>query len=195
MSASLWRSIAELGDLDANPSAPSRCRGPGPRKGRPPVVFPELSLTGYHLLDQVPDVALAPATGAPESAPGRASREIDIVVGFVEEGAGHRFHNSAAYLSAGEVLHVHRKLFLPTYGMFQEGRDFAAGERLRGVRGAVRAERPAPLRGPVAPDLPVAAGPGGAPRRSFALSNGPTRGARPDGRHHQHRRLEGVCSA
>jgi predicted amidohydrolase len=62
----------------------------------------------------------------------RASHEIDIVVGFVEEGPGHRYYNAGAYLSAGEVRHVHRKLFLPTYGMFQEGREFAPGDRLRG---------------------------------------------------------------
>jgi predicted amidohydrolase len=94
------------------------------------VVFPELSLTGYQLLDQVPDVALSPG-GEILVALARSSEKIDIVAGFAEEGPGHRFYNSAVYFSAGETLHVHRKLFLPTYGMFQEGRDFARGERLR----------------------------------------------------------------
>jgi len=94
------------------------------------VVFPELSLTGYHLGDQVPDLALsldAPLLREIQD----ASRDIDIVVGFVEDGAGHRFHNAAAYFSAGTLVHVHRKVYLPTYGMFQEGREFARGARLR----------------------------------------------------------------
>jgi predicted amidohydrolase len=94
------------------------------------VVFPELSLTGYVLRDQVPEVA-----STLESETLRAmcemSREIDIVVGFVEESPEHLFYNAAAYLSGGQVRHVHRKVYLPTYGMFEEGRDFASGGRLR----------------------------------------------------------------
>ena len=94
------------------------------------VVFPELSLTGYLLRDQVPDVALR--LDDPLLRPLlKASRQIDIIFGMAEEVDGHRFHNSAVYLSAGRALHVHRKLHLPTYGMFDEGRDFAPGDRLR----------------------------------------------------------------
>jgi predicted amidohydrolase len=94
------------------------------------VVFPELSLTGYHLADQVPELALE-HDAAPLREIADASREIDIVVGFVEDSPGHRFFNAAGYFSAGELLFTHRKIYLPTYGMFQEGREFAAGETLR----------------------------------------------------------------
>jgi predicted amidohydrolase len=59
---------------------------------------------------------------------------VDAVVGFVEEGSGYRFYNAAAYLSRGKVVHVHRKIYLPTYGMFDEGRDFAPGETLRAFK-------------------------------------------------------------
>ncbi len=97
------------------------------------VVFPELSLTGYLLRDQVPDVALGLESAVIKRLK-RESREVDIVVGFVEEAPGHRFYNSAAYLSAGRLVHVHRKVFLPTYGMFDEGRDFACGDRIRAFR-------------------------------------------------------------
>jgi predicted amidohydrolase len=94
------------------------------------VVFPELSLTGYLLRDQVPDVALR--IDDPLLKPLlRASRNLGIIFGFVEESDGHRFYNAAAYLSGGRVVHVHRKIYLPTYGMFDEGRDFAAGDKLR----------------------------------------------------------------
>jgi len=45
-------------------------------------------------------------------------------VGFVEEAAGDPglVYNAAAYLSRGRILHIHRKVFLPTFGMFEEGR-------------------------------------------------------------------------
>ena len=94
------------------------------------VVFPELSLTGYLLRDQVPEVAVAlddPLLGRLAE----ASRSIDVVAGFVEDAPGHRFYNSAGYFSKGRLVHVQRKLYLPNYGMFQEGRDFAAGDTLR----------------------------------------------------------------
>jgi predicted amidohydrolase len=94
------------------------------------VVFPELSLTGYDLQDLVPEVAM-PAHGEVLGRLAAASAHIDVVAGFVEEDAGHRFYNAAAYLSGGGIVHVHRKLHLPTYGLFQEGREFAPGESLR----------------------------------------------------------------
>ncbi len=56
---------------------------------------------------------------------------LDIVVGFVDEDARHRFYIASAYLSAGRVLHVHHKVYLPTYGMFDEGRFFAHGDSIR----------------------------------------------------------------
>jgi predicted amidohydrolase len=61
----------------------------------------------------------------------RASRDVDLVFGFVEETPDHRYHNATAYLSRGKVVHVHRKVYLANYGMFEEGRDFAAGDRIR----------------------------------------------------------------
>jgi NAD+ synthase (glutamine-hydrolysing) len=96
------------------------------------LVFPELSLTGYVLQDLTPAVALTPATGDPIFKPLlEASREIDLVVGFVEEDRRHRFYIASAYLSRGAVLHVHHKVYLPTYGLFDEGRFFAWGDSIR----------------------------------------------------------------
>jgi NAD+ synthase (glutamine-hydrolysing) len=93
------------------------------------VVFPELSLTGYGLQDLVPTVA---HRAVPEDPVFKrlldASRDIDVVVGFVEEDVRNRFFISSAYLSRGEVSHVHRKVYLPTYGLFDEGRFFAWGD-------------------------------------------------------------------
>jgi predicted amidohydrolase len=60
-----------------------------------------------------------------------ASQAMDLVVGFVEEDSRHRYYIAAAYLSQGQIVHVHRKVYLPTYGMFEEGRYLAAGDCFR----------------------------------------------------------------
>jgi predicted amidohydrolase len=94
------------------------------------VVFPELSLTGYYLRDLVPEVAVrldSPTIAALVE----RSRKISIAFGFVEETPEYDFHIAAAYLEAGEIRHVHRKVYLPTYGMFDEERYFAAGSRVQ----------------------------------------------------------------
>ena len=94
------------------------------------VVFPELSLTGYFLRDMVPDVAVR--LSSPEMERLQAlSRDVSLVAGLVLESEDHRFFNTAVYLEDGEVRHIHRKVYLPTYGMFDEQRYFARGGRLR----------------------------------------------------------------
>ena len=60
-----------------------------------------------------------------------ASKDIDLVVGFVDEDYRHRFYIASAYLSGGRLLHVHHKLYLPTYALFDEGRFFTRGDSLR----------------------------------------------------------------
>ena len=92
------------------------------------VVFPELSLTGYLLQDLVAEVARPLTEGGFLEPLVEASRHRDILVGLVEESPRFLFHNAAVYLSQGKILHVHRKVYLPTYGMFDEGRYFAAGK-------------------------------------------------------------------
>ena len=52
-----------------------------------------------------------------------------VSFGFIED-AGGRFHNSQALVSRGRVLHVHRKLNLPTYGRLTRGEHYAKGERI-----------------------------------------------------------------
>jgi predicted amidohydrolase len=93
------------------------------------VVFPELSLTGYALQDLVPTVAQRADPSDPIFKQLlAASQNIDVVVSFVEEDVRNRFFISSAYLSQGTILHVHRKVYLPTYGLFDEGRFFAWGD-------------------------------------------------------------------
>jgi predicted amidohydrolase len=94
------------------------------------VVFPELGLTGYFLKDLVPEVALrldAPQIGRLKA----LSHHIAIAIGLVEVTSDYRFFNSALYLEGGEIRHVHRKVYLPTYGLFDEQRYLARGDRFR----------------------------------------------------------------
>jgi predicted amidohydrolase len=99
------------------------------------IVFPELSLTGYFLRDMVPEVALH--RGSIEIAQLiEAASPMAIVAGFVEEAGGHQFYNAAFYAEAGRLLHVHRKVYLPTYGLFEEQRYFSAGKRFAAFNSA-----------------------------------------------------------
>jgi len=96
------------------------------------IVFPELSLTGYVLQDLVASAAHKPTEDDPIFKHLlKASHDMDIVVGFVDEDSRHRFYIASAYLSGGKVLHVHHKVYLPTYGLFDEGRFFAWGDSIR----------------------------------------------------------------
>jgi NAD+ synthase (glutamine-hydrolysing) len=96
------------------------------------VVFPELGLTGYQLQDLAAEVAMR--VDDPRLATlARSTTGLSAIVSFVEESADHRLFIAAALLEDGELRHLHRKLFLPTYGLFDERRFFAAGDRLRAV--------------------------------------------------------------
>ena len=92
------------------------------------IVFPELSLTGYYVKDLAGELACA--ADDPRLAPiAEASRELDVSAGFVERGADARLHIAQGYWSGGKLVHVHRKVYLPTYGIFDDGRYFGPGDR------------------------------------------------------------------
>lgn len=96
------------------------------------ILFPELSLTGYFLRDQVDDVGLT--TEDPRLRPLlERSRRISIVFGFVERSREGRLYNALGFLEDGRFLGIHRKVHLVSYGLFDEGRDFAAGEQFRAI--------------------------------------------------------------
>src|SRR5690606_2027569 len=94
---------------------------------RPDVLqLPETALTGYFMEGGVREVAVTAGTLARDlddawrRARGESGGALDVVVGFYESWRD-TLHNSALYVRlgealGGEVLHVHRKNFLPTYG-------------------------------------------------------------------------------
>lgn len=132
MNLALAQINTRLGNLDANLEKHLALAKDAGQAGADLLVFPELSLTGYVLQDIAASVACQPAKDDPVFKPLlAASRKLDLLVGFVEQDSRHRFYISAAYLSAGEIVHIHRKVHLPTYGIFDERRYFAAGDAFR----------------------------------------------------------------
>ncbi len=101
------------------------------------VVFPETATSGYFVEGGVRDVAVTAGTlfrdltlehEAAKAPP------LDVAVGFYEE-FQHRYYNSCLYATLGGkhagVRHVHRKVFLPTYGVFDEERFVERGREIR----------------------------------------------------------------
>lgn len=95
------------------------------------VVFPELSLSGYSIKDANWDVALRATDTVVLKPLLEESRDIAVILGCVEESEEFGIHNSAFYVHAGTARSVHRKTYLPTYGMFEEQRYFSPGKSVR----------------------------------------------------------------
>lgn len=94
------------------------------------ILFPELSLTGYSLKDATFDVALSKNDKFFNKLLNLSSK-ISISFGFVEMGERHEFYNSNLFLEDGIIRAHHRKVYLPTYGVFEEDRYFSSGSRFK----------------------------------------------------------------
>lgn len=115
-----------LGDVPANARRVGETLAAAPTADL--VVFPELTLTGYDLGRVDDDVSLE--AGDPVIADLGAGAGAAFVVGFAEAGPVHTY-NSAAYVEGGAVRHVHRKLYLPNYSIWEERKHFTPGSKLR----------------------------------------------------------------
>lgn len=98
------------------------------------VCFPETSTSGYFLEGGVREHAVTAGQLAADLHRAYAGPPVDVVVGFYEVWRN-KLYNSALYVSLGEsaplVRHVHRKVFLPTYGLFDEARFVEPGHEIR----------------------------------------------------------------
>jgi predicted amidohydrolase len=119
-----------LGDVDANLELAAGWLRRASEEGAQLTVLPELALTGYLLQDLVPEVAMA-ADDPRLLGIGAGAAGMLVAVGFVEETAEHRYCNSVALVRDGELIGLHRKVYLPTYGLFDEGRFTRGGDRIR----------------------------------------------------------------
>lgn len=121
-----------LGDIEFNLDLHCRVLEAAVREGVDCVIFPELSLTGYFLKDLVPDVAMRD-TDAVAARLAKVSGDLTVVVGGVTESRDVSFYNSALVIESGVVVGGHDKVYLPTYGLFDEQRYFARGSRFSPV--------------------------------------------------------------
>ena len=99
------------------------------------VCFPETALSGYFLEGGVREHAVTAGRLAGElHRVYGAGPALDVCVGFYEVWRN-KLYNSAMYVSLGETIpiirHVHRKVFLPTYGLFDEERFVERGREIR----------------------------------------------------------------
>jgi len=127
----------EVGDIHGNAQRmEERAHRALTEHGADLIAFPELALTGY----PPEDLLLRPSfvAAAREALLGLAQRVqgVDMLVGlpWLEEG---RLYNAAAWIHDGAIVDVYRKQLLPNYGVFDERRYFASGDRplVRALKG------------------------------------------------------------
>ncbi len=100
------------------------------------LVLPETAVSGYFVEGGVRELAVTAGTlfrdlAAQHSLAG--APPLDVALGFYEE-FNDRHYNSALYAALGGaapgIRHVHRKMFLPTYGVFDEERFVDRGHQI-----------------------------------------------------------------
>lgn len=116
-----------LGEVEANLGHAGDRVAEARAQGAELVVFPELSLHGYHLGEIAGDRSLPAAD--PRLAR-LAEAGPDVLIGFHEDG-GTRTYNAAAHLGAGRTRHLHRKLYLPNYLVWEERKRCSPGQAMR----------------------------------------------------------------
>ncbi|KOT62366.1 MULTISPECIES: nitrilase-related carbon-nitrogen hydrolase [Streptomyces] len=127
MRVALAQTDCALGEVDANVATAREEAEKAAEQGADLVVFPELSLHGYHLGVLPRDVSV--------EAQDPRLRDLstlgpDVLVGFHEHTVL-RAYNTAAYYTDGALLHAHRKLYLPNYLSWEERKHVSPGQSLR----------------------------------------------------------------
>jgi predicted amidohydrolase len=119
-----------LGDTEENLRRAKEVVAQAKDRGADLTVFPELSLSGYALEELGDDVAIEAHSELLVSL-AEAAGEMAVVVGFCEEGQRFQTYNSAAYLEGGSIRHLHRKLYLPNYRIYEERKHYNPGQSMR----------------------------------------------------------------
>ena len=127
MRVALAQTDCVLGEVEENLAVAREQIGQAAAQGADLVVFPELSLHGYHLgglhrdtsLDATDIRLLELSTLGP-----------DVMVGLHEH-TSLRAYNTSAYYAGGQLLHAHRKLYLPNYLAWEERKHVSPGQHLR----------------------------------------------------------------
>src|ERR687898_2070405 len=119
-----------LGDTEENLRKAKEVVAEARNRGADLTVFPELSLSGYALEELDDDIPIE-AHSEPIRSLAEAAGEMAVVVGFCEEGQRFQTYNSAAYLEGRELRHLHRKLYLPNYRIYEERKHYNPGQSMR----------------------------------------------------------------
>jgi predicted amidohydrolase len=130
MRVSLVQNRPVLGDTDGNLDRAATAIDRAVGEGADLVVFPELATSGYDLGDVSADLALSAADPRLTEL-SRGAGDAGVLLGFPEHTQGVHVYNSAAHLQGGRVVHCHRKLYLPTYDIFEERKHFSPGQHMR----------------------------------------------------------------
>jgi predicted amidohydrolase len=125
--------VAQIETAFANPAANARKHLDFIQQAREAkadvLLFPELSLAGHGAGTETLRLALStdnPLIGELAAAAG----PMRTVFGFIEEGPGAQFYNVAAAVRDNRLEFLHRKINLATYGRLEEGKHYAAGDRV-----------------------------------------------------------------
>ncbi|MBW5426261.1 amidohydrolase [Streptomyces sp. BG9H] len=128
MRVALAQTDCALGEVGDNLESARHQVDQAATQGADLVVFPELSLHGYHLGGLARDASLT--TDDPRLLALAAPDGPDVLVGLHEHTAL-RAYNTAAYYTKGQLLHAHRKLYLPNYLAWEERKHVSPGQHLR----------------------------------------------------------------
>src|SRR3954470_24775776 len=117
------------GDIDANLRKHLDVVAAARAAGVELLLFPELSLTGHSPGADTLRLAVSRDHRVVREI-AKAAQEMVTVFGIIEEAAAAQFYNSAVAVQDGNVVFVHRKINLATYGKLEDGKHFAAGNRV-----------------------------------------------------------------
>lgn len=129
MKASIAQISPVFGDWEANLQKHYKFTDIAIKNGADLIIFPEMSMTGYFLRDLVPNLSVGPDF-SPIKLLFEMSNEIDIVTSFPERSEDFHYYISSIYLHKGKIMHLHRKIYLPINGMFDDLKDFKKGNKI-----------------------------------------------------------------
>lgn len=131
MKAAVAQVTCVIGDLQKNIKHHLKFCDDAIRNKADLIIFPELSLTGYSLKDLNYVISLDLEKTEELDELKEKSKKISIVCGLAEEDEDYSIFNTAVYISQGEIKFKHRKIYPPTYGLFEEFRYFSRGKECK----------------------------------------------------------------
>lgn len=131
MRISLAQLESRLGDIEANLESAHRAITTAVDESADLIVFPELFLSGYAIGRWMPTCPCDPRTRGSRGWRAPPARAALPSASWSRVRPDRTLNNSTVYYEDGRLVHLHRKLYLPTYSPFEERNHFTPGPRLR----------------------------------------------------------------